>query len=70
MNIQQTVLLSQGKERMKEIVTNVAFLINIVEVLIELFQLYTGLEMEKKHSAVQPKDYSNISYSFIVIYWP
>lgn len=47
-------------------VTNIAFLINIVEVLIELFQLYTGLEMEKKHSVVQAKDYSNTSYSFIV----
>lgn len=38
----------------------------MVEILIEIFQLCTGLEMEKKHSIVQRKDYSNISYSFIV----
>lgn len=38
----------------------------MVEVQIELFQLYTGLEMEKKHWIVLSKDYSNASSSFIV----
>lgn len=45
---------------------NESFFINVVGVLIGLFQLYTSLEMEKKHSVVQPKDYSNTSSSFIV----
>lgn len=40
---------------------NESFFMDVVEVLIELFQLYTGLKMEKNHSIVQPKDYSNIS---------
>lgn len=58
MNIQQTTSFI-GKRK------NENFFVNTVEILIELFQLYTGLEIEK-HSIVQPKDYYNASSSFIV----